>query len=382
MNVQRTRAVARKEAIHILRDYRSLAVALAMPVLLLALFGYALSMDVDQITTAIYDEDHSAASENLINLFRGSRYFTVRDAPGYAYIEEKIIRNEILLGVVIPRDYARDTIAGHDAQIQFLLDGSDSNTASLALGYAESLVGNHAAELAKQNANRHGREIDGTRARSREAVEPQVRIWYNNDLKSRNYIVPGLMAVILMIVSALLTSLTIAKEWENGTMEQLLSTPVRPVELLVGKLSAYFVLGVVDMVVAFALAVFVMRIPFRGNVVLLFAAGFLFLIGSLCWGLLLSAATRKQDTAYQVATVTSFLPAFLLSGFIYAIENMPAVIQAVTYLIPARYFVTILKGIFLKGVGLDVLWAEFLFLSAYAAGVFFITARKMRQKVA
>jgi ABC-2 type transport system permease protein len=190
------------------------------------------------------------------------------------------------------------------------------------------------------------------------------------------------MAVILMIVSALLTSLTIAKEWENGTMEQLLSTPVRPVELLVGKLSAYFVLGVVDMVVAFALAVFVMRIPFRGNVVLLFAAGFLFLIGSLCWGLLLSAATRKQDTAYQVATVTSFLPAFLLSGFIYAIENMPPMIQGVTYLIPARYFVTILKGIFLKGVGLDVLWVEFLFLSAYAAGVFLITARKMRQKVA
>jgi ABC-2 type transport system permease protein len=375
MNLQRTRAIARKEALHIIRDYRSLGVALGMPVLLLALFGYALSMDVDRIATAIYDEDHSAASQDLINLFRGSRYFTVSDAASYDTIESKIVRDEILLGVVIPRDYSRNTAAGRDSEIQFLVDGSDSNTASLALGYAEGLVRDHSANLGRQNADRQGVE-------SRPAIEPRVRIWYNNDLKSRNYIVPGLIAVILMIVASLLTSLTIAKEWENGTMEQLLSTPVRPVELLIGKLSAYFVLGVVDMLLALGLGIFVMNIPFRGSVVLLFVAGFLFLFGSLCWGLLLSAATRSQHNAYQMATITSFLPAFLLSGFIYAIENMPAVIQGVTYLIPARYFVTVLKGIFLKGVGLDVLWVEFLFLSAYAAGVFFVATRKMRQKVA
>jgi ABC-2 type transport system permease protein len=194
--------------------------------------------------------------------------------------------------------------------------------------------------------------------------------------------VPGLIAVILMIIGSLLTSLTIAREWENGTMEQLLSTPVRPAELLVGKLSAYFVLGVIDMALALGLAVFVMDIPFRGSAVLVFIAGFLFLFGALCWGLLLSAATRSQHNAYQIATVTSFLPAFLLSGFIYATENMPAVIQAMTYMVPARYFVTVLKGIFLKGVGLSVLWGEFLFLAAYAAGVFLIATRKMRQKVA
>jgi len=365
MNYQRVRAIARKEAIHVMRDYRSLAVALGMPILLLALFGYALSMDVDRISTAIYDQDHSQASETLIHMFRGSRYFQVTDASSYDAIEQKVLRNEILLGVVIPQDYARDTLAGRDAQIQFLLDGSDSNTASVALGYAEGLVRNFAAER-----------------QSRAAIEPRIRIWYNNDLKSRNYIVPGLIAVILMIVAALLTSLTIAREWENGTMEQLLSTPVRPVELLIGKLSAYFVLGVVDMLLALVLAVYVMRIPFRGNPVLLFFAGLLFLFGALCWGLLLSAAMRSQSKAYQLATLTSFLPAFLLSGFIYAVENMPPVIQGVTYLIPARYFVTVLKGVFLKGVGLNVLWAEFLFLAAYAAAVFFVAARKMRQKVA
>jgi len=365
MNFQRTRAIARKEALHIIRDYRSLAVALGMPVLLLALFGYALSMDVDRIATAIYDQDHSSASQTLINKFRGSRYFEVTEAASYSVIEQKILRDEILLGVVIPQDYARDTHSGHDAQIQFLLDGSDSNTASLALGYAEALVRSQATE--------------GLTSR---AVEPRIRVWYNNDLKSRNYIVPGLIAVILMIVAALLTSLTIAKEWENGTMEQLLSTPVRPVELLIGKLSAYFVLGVVDMLLSIVFAIYVMQIPFRGSIVLLIVAAVLFLFGSLCWGLLLSVATRSQHQAYQMATLTSFLPAFLLSGFIYAIENMPGVIQAVTYIIPARYFVTVLKGIFLKGVGLNVLWMEYLFLLAYAVGVFFVATRKMRQKVA
>jgi len=364
MSIRRTKAIAQKEMLHILRDARSLMAALGMPVLLLVLFGYALSMDVDRIPTAIYDQDQSTASRDLISSFRGSRYFTVVDAPSYAYIEQRVVRDEILLGVVIPQDYSRHSLSGRDAQIQFLLDGSDSNTASLALGYAEGLL--------KSNAAGAGRA----------AVEPAVRVWYNNDLKSRNYIVPGLIAVILMIVASLLTSMTIAKEWENGTMEQLLSTPVRPAELLIGKLSAYFVLGVFDMLLALGLGVFVMHVPFRGSVILLFAAGCLFLFGALCWGLLLSAATRSQTTAYLVATITSFLPAFLLSGFMYATENMPPIIQGVTYLIPARYFVTVLKGIFLKGVGLDVLWVEFLFLGAYAAVVFLVTTRKMRQKVA
>jgi ABC-2 type transport system permease protein len=185
-----------------------------------------------------------------------------------------------------------------------------------------------------------------------------------------------------MIIGCLLTSLTIAKEWENGTMEQLLSTPARPVEMLVGKLSAYFVIGIIDMLLSVILGVFVFDTPFRGSIAVLSLAAFLFLFGALCWGMLLSAATRSQHVSYQLATVTSFMPAFLLSGFIYSIENMPPVIQAVTYLIPARYFVTILKGVFLKGVGLSVLWREFLFLAAYAAVIFFQATRVLRQKIA
>ena len=376
MNRRRTRAIARKEFIHIIRDPQSLIAALGMPILLLVLFGYALSLDVDRIQTAIYDQSRTAQSEDLINQFRASRYFEVVDAPDRKFIEDGIMKNDLMLGVVIPTDFAADTKAGRDADVQLLLDGSDSNTAETALGYAESVVSRHSTKLMESNANRKGQ------TNTRPAVEAQTRIWYNAAMKSRNYIVPGLISVILMIIASLLTSLTIAREWENGTMEQLLSTPVRPTELLFGKLSAYFVIGIVDMLLSIGIGVFILQVPFRGSFILLFVAGVLFLAGALCWGLFLSAATRSQHESYQLATLTSFMPAFLLSGFIYAIENMPGVIQAFTYLIPARYFVTILKGIFLKGVGLRVLWAEFAFLAAYAVIIMFFATRKLRQKIA
>ena len=369
MNIRRVKAIARKECLHVIRDPRSLMAALGMPILLLALFGYALSLDVDHVQTAVYDQSQTAASRDLIQKFRGSRYFEVRDAPSYEAIESGIIRNQVLLGVVIPHDYARNTHLGKDVEVQLLIDGSDSNSASIALGYAQALVRDHAIELQGQ-------------AKVVMPIETRVRTWYNSDLKSRNYIVPGLIAVILMIIASQLTSLTIAKEWENGTMEQLLSTPVRPFEMLLGKLSAYFVLGIFDMLLALVIGVFVLGTPFRGSIVLLFAGGCLFLIGALTFGLLLSAATRNQNMAYLVATLTSFLPSFLLSGFMYSIETMPRFVQAITYAIPARYFVTILKGIFLKGVGLNVLWGQFLFLALYATVVCAVATRKMRQKMA
>jgi ABC-2 type transport system permease protein len=209
-----------------------------------------------------------------------------------------------------------------------------------------------------------------------------VRVLYNSELKSKNFIVPGLIAVILMIISALLTSLTIAREWETGTMEQLLSTPVRPAELLLGKLCAYFVVGLADLALALAIGVGVFGVPLRGNVVLLISTSALFLFGALCWGIFISTIARSQQLAFQLGIVSSFLPAFLLSGFIFSIENMPFVIQQITRIVPARYFVTILQGVFLKGVGLRVLWGDVLFLIIYAVLVFTLASRKMRQKVA
>ncbi len=377
MNLRRTRAIARKEALHIVRDVRSLIAALAIPLVLLLLFGYALTLDVDRIPTYVYDGDRSPASRALIERFRGSRFFELRGAVNdYTAIERAIDRDQILLGVAIHRDFSRDLAAGRKATVQLLVDGSDSNTASIALGYAEALLATHAGELRAEALDRRAG------LRFEPPVESRVRVWYNSELKSRNYIVPGLIAVILMIITALLTSLTIAREWEMGTMEQLLSTPVRPVELLLGKLSAYFALGLADMLIALVAGVGVFGAPMRGNALFLFFTSCIFLFGALCWGIFLSAATRSQLLAYQLGVITSFLPAFLLSGFVFAIESMPLVVQLVTYVVPARYFVTILKGIFLKGVGLHVLWLEVALLIAYAGLLFLVAVRKMRLKVA
>jgi ABC-2 type transport system permease protein len=213
-------------------------------------------------------------------------------------------------------------------------------------------------------------------------LDPRLHVWYNSTLESKNQVVPGLIAVILMIIAALLTSLTIAREWEMGSMEQLLSTPLRPAELVAGKMLAFFLLGVADMLIAVLVGLGVFHVPFRGSMLLLAASAAVFLFGALFWGIFISAVARSQLMAYQMGFITSFLPAFLLSGFIYAIENMPVPIQVISYIFPARYFVAILKGVFLKGVGLEVLWPEVLFLMAYTAAVFLLAVRKLRERIA
>ena len=352
MSARRIRAVFLKESRHIIRDIRSLAMALGMPVLLLVLFGYALSLDVDRIPTLIYDADGSPASRELIARFQGSRYFEIRGhVDGYREIEREIDAGRVLMAIAIPRNFSEKPV------VQILLDGSDSNTASIARGYAQTAI---------RSATRAG----------------GVRIWYNSTLQSKNYIVPGLIGVILMIISALLTSLTIAREWETGTMEQLLSTPVRPAELVIGKMLAFFIVGVIDTVVAVLVGVFIFDVPLRGSILLLGTTSCLFLVGALFWGILISAIAKTQLLAFQMGILSSFLPAFLLSGFIYATENMPVVIRTITYAIPTRYFITILKGIFLKGVGLEVLWLPVLLLAVWTVIVFVLATNKLKAKLA
>lgn len=376
MNLRRTRAMAGKELRHIWRDPRSLIIALALPVIMLLLFGYALSLDVDQIPTLIFDSDGSPASRALIARFEGSRYFEILGfVDDYRTIERSIDREECLIAVVIPKEFSRNLLTGKAVQVQLIIDGSDSNTASIALGYAEALVAAHALALQSAASNQEG--VTPTPL----PVEAQLRVWYNSDLKSQNYIVPGLLAVILMIISAMLTSLTIAREWEMGTMEQLLSTPLRPAELVLGKMSAYFAVGAVDTLIVIVVGVIIFEVPLRGNLFFLAVSCFIFLFGALCWGILLSAIAGTQLLAYQLGMMTSFLPAFLLSGFIYSIENMPVPIQMFTYLVPARYFITLLKGIFLKGVGLEVLGIEVAFLTVFAALVFLIATRRIKRTI-
>ncbi|MEI9813271.1 MAG: ABC transporter permease [Acidobacteriota bacterium] len=331
----------------------------------------------NHVLTMVYDADQSAESQALVREFSGSRYFTiVGETDNYRAIELAMDQRRAIVGLVIPTDYSKNLALGKEAKVQLLLDGSDSNTASIALGYAQGLIQAYAART------RDDAQAIRTGSTMRPPVNTQVRVWYNTDLVSRNFIVPGLIGVITMIIAALLTSLCIAREWENGTMEQLLSTPVRPSELAMGKLAAYFLLGLFDMLVALFVAVYVFDVPIKGSLPLLLFSSCVFLFGGMAWGIFISAGHRDQLSAYQMGTFTSFLPAFLLSGFVYSLQNMPTVIQAISLFVPARYFIDIAKGIFLKGIGLRLLWFDLLLLIIYGAAMFYFATRKLRGKVA
>ncbi|MBI5444805.1 MAG: ABC transporter permease [Deltaproteobacteria bacterium] len=378
MKYHRIRAVAVKELLHIVRDPRSLGMAIAIPMLMLLLFGYALTLDVDRVPLRVWDQSESPASRELVARFEGSRYFSVSPgARSYAELERAIDAREALLGLVIPADFADRLGAARQASAQLLVDGSDSNTATIALGYAEAVAQGYSTDLALRVARRSM----GPGALS-SPVEYRPRVWFNADLESRNYIIPGLIAVIMMVIAALLTSLTVAKEWETGTMEQLISTPVRGPELILGKLLPYFGVGLLDVAIAVVVGQFLFHVPLRGSVALLFAVAAVFLAAALALGMLISVVTKSQLMASQLAMILTFLPSFLLSGFMYAISNMPKPLQVMTHLIPARYFVTLLKGIYLKGVGLEVLGTEAALLAAFGVVTVLLANRKFRKKIA
>jgi ABC-2 type transport system permease protein len=372
MSYRRMRAIFIKELHHITRDSRSLALALAMPVMMLLLYGYALSLDVDQIPTLIFDEDGTAASRALMREFQGSRYFDIRGfSDSYASIERGIDTSRILIGIVIPQGFGEDVGAGRKSNVQLLVDGSDSNTSAIAMGYAESVVEAYSGRIQAQGQ---------ITSRPAPALDARIRVWYNSSLRSRNYVVPGLIAVILMILAGQLTSLTIAREWETGTMEQILSTPLRPTEMVIGKMLAYFVVGVMDSIFSLIVGVAVFSIPFRGSILLLSACTCLFLFGVLFWGILISSGARTQVQAYQLGMLTTFLPGFLMSGFVFAIDTMPKALQALSVLVPARYFVSILKALFLKGVGLSVIGMQVIFLILFAGVVFWRAVGRLKKQ--
>ena len=375
MSYRRLRAMFVKELHHITRDARSLAMALAMPMMMLLLYGYALSLDVDHIQTLVYDQDGTSASRELIRQFEGSRYFEVTGfVHDYKTIERGIDTNKVLIGVVIPRGFGGELASGKGT-VQLLVDGSDSNTASIAMGYAESVVQNYSAGVRAELLNRRGVRPPGME-------DARLRVWYNSSLESKNYVVPGLIAVILMILAAQLTTLTIAREWEMGTMEQVLSTPLRPAEIVLGKMLAYFLVGLVDSAISVTVAITIFTVPFRGSFVVLAVSTCLFLWCALFLGIWISAGSRTQVQAYQMGMLVSFLPGFLLSGFTFSIDTMPKVIQGISYFFPSRYFVTIVKGVFLKGIGFRLLWLELGFLLLYGFLIFRMAVRRMNQKVA
>jgi len=350
---------------------------IAIPMLLLFLFGYALTLDVDRVPLVVWDQSNTPESRELLGRFSGSRYFALRAATdNYRDIDQAIDSRDAVAALIIPTDFARRISSGRKASVQVLLDGSDPTTATYALGYAQSIVSGFSRDIVLRQIRRS----TGSEARLAQ-LEVRPRVWFNTDMVSRNYLFPGLIAVIMMIIAALLTSLTVAREWESGTMEQLISTPLTGPELILGKLLPYFTIGVLDLILAVLVGEFIFDIPFRGSLLLLFGLSMVFLVGALSLGILISIVTKSQLVASQLALVATMLPAFLLSGFIFPIENMPTPIQAITHIVTARYFVTILRGIYLKDAGLEVMAGPVALLVVFAALVLALSIRKFRKKI-
>ncbi|OGW75701.1 MAG: hypothetical protein A2Z72_03245 [Omnitrophica bacterium RBG_13_46_9] len=374
-NLKRVRAIAWKEFIQIKRDPRSLGLSLAIPIFLLFIFGYGLSLDIDHIRTVVWNRDGSQLSRDFLLNFEYSKYFKIiGHADNYRDIQHMIDSGKVLMALVIDRDFSHYLNSGKPAPLQLIIDGSDANTATIARGYVQTVVGTYNIKLFNSTFAEYG-------LRPPKSVDARSRIWFNEGLKSTWFIVPGVIGVIIMIISALVTSLCVAREWERGTMEQLISTPVKSTELIIGKFIPYFVIGFFDLGLGVLMARFLFGVPFKGSYFLFIVLSTLFLTGALAQGITISVVARSQLMASQLASLATLIPTILLSGFIYPIFNMPKALQTVTYLIPARYYIVILREMFLKGGGIDTMWDEMIFLVLFASLAFVLAIRKFKKKV-
>lgn len=377
MKLRRIRAVARKEMLQIWRDPLSLLIALLMPLMQMLLLGYGVNLDTQHLPVCVYDQEGSQTSQALLKHFQASRYFDiVADLHTYRDVTAAVDGGRCRMAIVVPHDFSLRLADTHHSAVQAILDATDDNTASIAIGYAEAVIAEYAqgAELQPLSLAASGRGAF-------QGVGAAFRVWFNEDLTSRNFIIPGIVALIMALVGAQLTSLTISREWERGTMELLISTPITPAELMIGKLTPYFVIGMLDAAFCLVFSVFWFDVPFRGSLTTLFATTALFLIVVLGIGYLISCAIRSQVGAAQMGLLVTLLPTSLLSGYTFPIDQMPPVVQGVTYLVFARYYVTILKSVFLKGSTLQELAGPVLALVVYAAVIFILAARAFRKRL-
>jgi len=376
MNIQRIKAVAAKEFIHIIRDPKSLLASIFIPIMLLVLFGWALNLDVDKIETVICDFDNSSKSRELISRISESRFFNVVARRETMNDAEKLIMNgSAVIMLSVPAGFERDIEKGLSPSIGVVIDGSDSNRAMIGLGYLNNMIAMLSGEIMNEKLFKTGIKIKNA------PVELRQIVWFNPELVSKNSIVPGLIAVIMTVIAAMITSLTIAREWEKGTMEQLISTPLRGRELIIGKLLPYIAIGYIDVFISVIMSVFLFEVPFHGSYLTLFIMSSIFLIGAMSMGILISIAAKTQLLANQLSLLTAFLPAFLLSGFAFSIDNMPAILQLISRLFPATYFVKILKSVFLKGTGFKVLFYDITMLSLYCVILYVLASRSFKKRL-
>lgn len=375
MSWHRLAALARKEFLQISRDPRSLFLALLMPIVQMAMFGYGASLDIKHVQVCTFDRDGSQDSQALLKRFQASEYFElVRRLDTYREVPAAVDAGECKIAVVIPPDFSRRLQDGGGVAVQALVDATDDNSANVAIGYARALVGAYSGEIEFQWLRRQGL--------AQQAVVPlkvESRVWFNEDLQSKAFLVPGVVALVMALVGALMSSLTISREWERGTMEQLITTPVRPLEIMFGKLIPYFVVGLLDAALCATIAIYWFEVPFRGTLAALFFTTALFLVVVLGVGYIFSVTTKSQLGASQLAMLVTMMPTSLLSGFTFPIDQMPAAVRALTYLVYGRYYVTILKAIFLKGSGLGELAGPIAALVIYALIITRFATRAFRK---
>ena len=377
MRPRRLKAIAVKEMLQIWRDPRSLLIAILMPFMQMILLGYGVSLDVKHLPICVFDREGSQKSLALVKRFQASQYFAiVASFDNYRDVTRALDRGNCRLAIVIPPDLSERLNDSGSSTVQALVDATDDNTANIAIGYAQAVVAGFSNDLQIQSLG-----MAGNPTQTAQPVAVESRVWFNEDLESRNFIIPGVVALVMALVGAQLTSLTIAREWERGTMELLVSTPVTPMELMLGKLAPYFAIGLLDAVFCLGFAVFWFQVPFRGTLLTLFFGTSLFLVVVLGIGYLISTMIHSQVGAAQIGLLVTLLPTTLLSGYAFPIDQMPPAVQAVTYLVFARYYVTILKAVFLKGSGIIDLWAPSLAMVAYAAIVAVLAARAFRKRL-
>jgi len=368
-------AVFSKETILILRDRRTLFMTVIFPVFMLLLYSFGVTSDINKVSSAALDYSGGPSARELIRKMNATGYINIKyDVNNYEELDRLLVKGNIILGFVFPADFERKVKGNQPTSIQVLVNGSDANTASVAMAYQSAILASYNAGLILEKAMRSGQVKD-----SSPGVIAQTRIWYNPELKSIYFIAPGVIAMVMMVLGSLMTAASIVRE--TGTIEMFIATPIRRMELVFGKITPYIVVSLAGVFILLIVSYFVLKIPIKGNLGLLFLGILLYLICTLGYGLFASAVAKTINTANFIAVFASLLPSILLSGFIFPIESMPRFIQLITYSVPARYFIVILRGIFLKGVGLAALWPEYLFLAIFGSILLTIAASLFKKRL-
>lgn len=374
--VRALRPIVIKEFRQIRRDPTSLGMLIVLPAVLIILVGYALNFDVKHIPLAIFDQEKMPQSREFLEAFKHSEYFDYRfDVDSYSAIEELFLHGSAKIAVVVPESFSSDLSKGQDVQIQILVDGSDANTAGQAVGYASRMTTDYSAHLLTNALRRHGRSVYLP-------IDFEPRVWYNPDLISSKFLVPGLIGLILVLTAVVSTSMTVVREKERGTMEQIMVSPLRPREVIIGKTIPYMFISLVTATLILILGYFLYDIEIRGNLLLLYAAILTIILGALGQGVLISTITDSQQVAFMISVFSSLLPSFLLSGFVFPISNMPWLLRVVSNLAVNKFFLVVVRGVMLKGVGFMAVWEQFLYMALFAVVTLGLSSFRMQKRSA